>query len=509
MPRALALDRRRDGAAALLLAMAAFGLDRAVRGGAGLDGAFGQDATSWGLAAEGVARGLSSPLPPAWPALVGLLRRAGLPLFTAASLLSGLVAALLAPALLLAARRLGAPLGSALFAAGLVLLAPDRARWALSWDSNGLFALGLLLLCALWAGRLGRAGPVGTRDLLPVLLAALLPLVRESALPLLPATLLLIPGLPERRVLAALVLILGFWTSPLWVGEAPSAHPLQTPWAARGGTALADLAVGEGPLPNYVGEIPRAERGAYVEALREGRLHVVALWHLRRSLGLAPEGWAWLLGVGLVALPRWRAEPALRAAILPLAALAPAALLWTQRRHVLVLLPAALLCWTLLPRRARLAVALAGLLASLGWPSGWQRLLEEARGEARRGAALAELGARVCARQPLLLGGPIQDIGLYCPRPRHEPDGSAADAYTVLVVPARSAPAWAARGFRPVEPEIAGLQALAWRPDEPRPCQEPRLDPTTPYLHTEARPARLLECTPPPSPAGAGPEGPP
>lgn len=497
------LDRRDLGLAGAVTLLAA-GLIGGWRSYIGVDGALGLDATAWGLAAEGLWQGRSSPLPPAWPLATALLRAVGLDLVTAGSAVSALAAVLLPGAALLSARAAGAPRAGAVSAALVLLVLPDWMAWATSMDSNSFVALGLTVAVGLWASALQRPSPLqATTAAGLAIVTGLLPLLRESTLPAVAGALLLCAHWRARGLALALCLVATWWLSPLLLGELPGPSPMQTPWQDRGSTALADLRAGSGPLPNYVGEIPRAERGAYIASLREGDLLALAIFHARRSLTLAHDGWLLALALGAFALASLRRRPALRAVLLPLLCLAPALLIWTQRRHVLLVVPAMLTllagaaAWRSQSRSSRLGgmLVLALVLAATStWPARWRALAAEQRGEGRRATTLAELGAWICAEDPLLLGGPIQDVALYCPRPRHEPDGSIADWHTLLIVPRQMSVGFQARGWQEVGPKAADLVVLRLHPQQDRPCPDGRVDPSTPYLQTRPTPARLLGC---------------
>lgn len=478
-------------AAALLLAW---------RAGIGVEGALGQDATAWGLAAEGLWQGRSSPLPPAWPLLVAAGRGLGLALVPSGMAVSSLAAILIPGALLLSARAAGANRLGAGAAALLLLALPDWMGWATSMDSNSLVALGLVAATGLWARALARGLPPGPGlSLALVLLTGLLPLLRESTLPAVVAAMLLSLSFGRRGFGIALGILALWWLSPLLLLEAPGLSPLQTPWQDRGSTALADLRAGTGPLPNYVGEIPRESRGAYIESLRAGDLPALALFHARRSFDIARDGWLIALALLLTLAARLPGRPALRSALLPLLCLAPALLIWTQRRHVLLVVPAMLVLVALTSRpagrRALTLLTMSALLAAaLSWPSRWSTMAAEQRGEGRRAQALIELGAWICAQDPKLLGGPIQDVALYCPRPRHEPDGSVADWHTLLVIPRQAARGFEARGWVAVGPPAADLLVLQLHPEQERPCPEGEVSDETPFLQTRPVPAVLNRC---------------
>jgi len=530
---------RRDAWTAGALVLLGLALDLGWRQGLHLWGALGTDAPVWGLSAEGVLHGAPSPVPPLWPALVVLLRHAGLSLPTAGLCLSLATGALLPAAVFLAARAAGAGRGLALGAGLLCLASPDLAAWSAELQANGLAALAVVAATGLWARTLARQARWSAADP-PVsgaavvgpaaaVLTGLLPLVRESGLVFALGAILLAP-LALRRGWRLSLLILGtWWLAPLLVGAPVGLSPLDVPWAARTGTALADLATGRGALPGYVAEIAPPQRAAYIAWLRAGDLPHLALWHARRSLGLAPDGWAIAAAAALGMVLGIRRRPALGAALLPLASLGPSLLLWTQRRHVLLLLPALLalaaaglralpspraapgpqpsrvlsqvlrqVLRQVLPRVLALLLVLGALRP---WPGLWRLRAAEQQGETARARTLAELGAWLCAQDPWFLGGPIQDVGLYCPRPRHEPDGSDADRYTLVVVPQRQGQGAVPAGWTRIGPPAADLAVYAPPQRDPLPCPGGSPAPGSPYLSAGPVQAQLVGCpSPPPTP---------
>lgn len=513
---------RADRVAAAALVGCALALDLAWSRGLGLEGALGTDAPLWGLSAEGLHHGAVPAVPPLWPALLALLRGLGAPLVEGGVALSWLLAGLVPAATFLAARAALAPRAGALVAALLVLCCPDLVGWSAELQSNSLVALALALVTGLWAAVLARqADPArpgqgsGTTALLAAVLTGLLPLARENLVGATALALVAAPVALRRGWRLSLVLLAAWWLSPLLLGQAPGASPLDTAWGARGGMALGDLATGAGPLPNYVGEIPRAERAAYVAHLREGDLPALAAFHARRSLRIATDGWA-VAAVALLAVlvgPGRRSTA--RAALLPLATCAPALLVWTQRRHVLLALPALLAIAATLwpappspapPLTARprllagarlLALALLGL-ALANWPAAWVHLAREQQGETKRAATLRELGDWLCGQDALFLGGPVQDAALYCPRPRHDLDGSVADWHTLVVLPRHLARATLPEGWVRVGPQAADLAVYRLHPDQPRPCPDGRPAPGSPYLSAGPVHATLVGCPEPP-----------
>jgi len=527
----------RQGAAPLLdllgLVIAGAAVPLAWRLLLGLHGALGTDAALWGLSAEGLRHGAMPAVPPLFPALVAALRATGLPLIDAGTALALVAGGLVPVAVAWSARRLGAPRGAALLAGVGALALPDLCAWSNELSPNSAVALGLVGVTGLWGDSFRTVGrrTVGRRTTLAaVLLTALLPMLRETGVVVALAALpLLVFGRRAGWRLALAVLAL-WWLSPLLTGALPGPTPLSTPWGARGGMAVAGLAPGDGALPNYVAEIAPAERAHYIALLREGAVLRVAAWHLRRSLLLAPGGWLLATGAALSVAAGLKGRRWLLAGLLPLATVAPALALWTQRRHVLLAAPALLavlaaattapaaagtaapllrrsllrrsllrrsLLHRSLLRRSALLLALAGLVTSARH---WPAVADEQRGASMRATALQELGDAVCAqadpRPALLLGGPIQDVGLYCPLPRHDPDGTAADALTALILPVRSGPGPLPPGWAPVGRRYADLQIFRLGQPAVQPCADAVPEPGTPYLSTAPVHARLVGCEP-------------
>lgn len=512
---------------ALLATVVALAVDlgwrAAVVPGAGLGWglAFGTDAPLWVLSTEGLLQGAIPAVPPGWPALAALPRLLGLPLVPAGALVSQLAGAAIPGAGAWVARKAGASVAASAGVALVLWAWPDRAPWAAEVQANGLGALALLVATGLAAQVLsGRArwaapaaAPPGWAWLAAVLVGAL-PLLRENLAVVSLAAVLGLPLLVRGGAGLAAVVLATWWLSPLLVGAGPGPTPLQTPWGDRGSRALQDLGAGSGAPPAYVAELPRHLRGAYLQLLREGDTVGLVRWHAARSLALAPDAWALGAAGALTAATQGRRRPALAAVLLPLAVLAPTLVFWSQRRHLVLALPALLAVAASgfqVPagggrpagqgrRVERLLLATTLLLVGLAlasWPATWVRHAQAARGEALRAATLAELGAWLCQQPEPLLGGPIQDVGLYCPRPRHDPDGSAADAHTLVVAPRRQPPPAPADAWTRVGPPAADLVVYRWRPGEPRPCPQGRPAPGTPYLSAGPVHAALVGCVEP------------
>ena len=136
-----------------------------------------------------------------------------------------------------------------------------------------------------------------------------------------------------------------------------------------------------------------------------------------------------------------------------------------------------------------------GLALSLlvSWPQRYERLWNGQQGETLRAHNLAELGQWICKDAPngAYLGGFIQDVGLYCPLRRHDPDGSMAD-WRTYVVSDLPPPPQANGEWEPVYMNEGPHQIYQLEPDrDPRPCALAELDPTTPHLAIDRANGRI------------------
>jgi hypothetical protein len=451
----------------------------------GLAGAAGPDAPIWGLTAADLASGGRWPLaPPGYPALVALVRGLGLgrpdlALPDAGRLVSTAAAAAVPAVVWAGARAGGAGMGAAAAAAAVAIAGADLLPAALQLQPDTLTAA---LVAAAGAGLLrGSAGGHG----LAAAAALALPFVRE-------------PGLAVAAVVAGALLLRRAW-GPLAVlglglllgAWAAGGAPADWPWAHRAGAPFAALLDPRRADLSPTGELDAPARAAYAAAAAAGDRAALLRVHLARALRSAPEAWLTLGGALVVGLRR----PGTRAAAAVLLVALPALLVWSQRRHPLLFVPLALAVlasaappWV---RRACLGALLLGAgLRAPAWVDGL-------RGEAARAAELRALAAWIEAEAPpgSLLGGRFQDLGLYAPLARHDPDGSDTD-WSVLLVDDRR-PSRDPRG--PWQRVFQGPGSLAiFRLDpsrSPRPCAGVLPPRTAPRL--VVGPARVtLVCGP-------------
>lgn len=500
-------DRRDLGIAGLLAVLALLGVV-AWRHAWALWGAAGTDAAIWGLTALDLGVGAPPHAAPAYPLLVSILHRQGVELVPGALALAGVFASLVPAAVLLAARTAGASRGGALVA-GLVALAwPEGMGFAQQVQPDSLTTLLMVVTGGLLAAH-GR----GSRwaGWAAALVGGLFPLVREHGIPVAGLTALFLAR--ERRGWPPLLLLLAtFWLAPLIVGVVPTLSPFQTPWGNRPGGALAVLS-GAGPedVP-YARTLPPGPREVYHQLLASRDVLGILRFHSARALHLAWDSW-WILAIG-AALALVGGQPGARALMLPALSALPALIIWSQRRHVDVVVPLAFAAVAASFRpggRARVAAAgalLGGLVLAPTWVSAWRALGPAQQSEvprARTYAAIADW-LRLNAGDRALLGGVFQDIGLYVDIPRHDPDGTRADWRTWLVSDHPPADG----RWKPVYQGATGMDIYQLEPERsPRPCDGARPDPGTPHLAIARAHADLVSVGPACLPPEAAPQAPP
>lgn len=482
----------RARAAALLIWAGLIGLLLLARQHLGLWGAAGTDAAIWGLTALDVGVGAPAHAPPAYPPLVLLGQSLGLSLVTAGRGAALLAAAATPAAVLWVSLQAGAARPAAATAASGAAAMPDLFTWANQVQPDSAIALAAVLL----GGLLFQA--VATEDRRATLgaaaLAGLLPLLREHGLPLLGVTGLVLAATPRGRRALPLMLAI-WWLGPLLIGQSPGVHPLDVPWAERPGGALGALLGGGPEAAPYARTMPLGPRRVYYDLMARHDLPGLLYFHFARAWNHSWDGVA--LGAGALILALSARKRPLVALALPLLSAAPALLVWSQRRHVLVLAPLALAViaaarpegrWT---GRLRIPLTLAlALAATWAWVPAWPSAGPALQTEVPRARAFADVGSWLAVNAPpgSLLGGVFQDVGLYAPMPRHDPDGSAAD-WSTFVVSDRPAdePRWTR-----VYAGSGGLAVYRLDPTaNPRPCAGARPAPGTPHLAVAAAHAEL------------------
>ena len=478
----------------LLLGLTLLGgmLHVGVRVGAGLWGAMGTDAALWGLTAMDLRVGAPPLVPPAYPALVALGTLLGSLPVTAGWCISMVCAGLLPAAGFAVARTAGASRVAACSAALCILAFPDAGLWAQQVQPDAATALALLGLCgALGASLQGRHAA----GWMAATIAGLLPMLREHGTP---AAALAILVLLWARAWGPAALAVGlWWLGPALVGVVPGWHPADVPWSSRSAGAFHALTTTDPQDVPFIRELHREDRSRYLERVLSGDVFGRIGWHARRSVRLAWDGWLMLSAAAAgVLLARRRA---LLPVFLLLATAMPALLIWSQRRHVMLLVPVALVgvAVAATSRRRRLGLAAVVVAGAWTWPGAWTEGIRGLQTERFRAHHHAAAAAWLNDNAPdgSLLGGVHQDIGLYHPMPRHDPDGSPADWRTWFV--GRAPPA-AMPGWQRVHDSEGELDIWRLQPDvTPRPCAGGTVAPATPHLAVDRAHADLLGCETP------------
>lgn len=424
-----------------------------------LPGPAGSDPDLWIFSALNLDVGGAPQLPPAFPSLIRLLHAGGLAPFDAAQW-AARAAAPMVPVLTWAlARQLGAGPGAALGAGALPILtgsvvAFDAQVMPETWAATWFLACAMAIVGFLdW--------PTGPRLAALALTAAGAPLWREHGIAIalaLTAGAGFATGHAVQRLGRVAVVALAVVALPVCFGGVAGA-PWAQPWLARFGTM---------GLPNDV--------AATIA-------HPTWLDRPKWALSLGGDAYLWA-GLGLAACM----APSLRR-LAPAAILAPGLaglLVWSQPRHVAVVLPVAIAAWAARPGRVwrglGLVAAAVGLLRS---PFHLGRLVIEQ-------AHLADLrwfGAALCARvEPgdLAYGEPAAFV--FCPLPRHEVNGTGADWKTWAVGHAPPG-AWTAVDLGVGVYDVYRLAPRLIGPE--RPCSTARARADTPFLASPPRTAVL------------------
>jgi hypothetical protein len=435
----------------------------------------------WSFTALDMRSGIAATLPPAYPGLTALLSAlTGAEVLDAATAVSaGAMSAV--PALTwLLARRLGARWAAALVAALVPLLTPALLIEGHQITPDPLTAVTLLLLAlagATWAER--PALPTLGALLFAVAVAYV---VREHGLvaaPLAALAILATPAPAWLRLCGALAVGAAIWVAPALCLH-PPVVPWHSTWWARATLVLSDA----------LSDDPSWKTKPAQAAVENTRLALMA--HALRG---APYGWAWLLlGLcGAALLPR-PARAALAVGALPAL---PALFIYSQPRHVLVVVPVAAAVAMAgsrrfggLARRA-LLVELA-LFALVGGAHSWgavAHLLEGQVGETRR---LRTFGEAICAQpeQGLIWTGDMRAF-TFCPLPRFENTGQADPALWKTLYAGPESP-----GDDFVRLDLPSgttfeVYRLGWSVPDERPCLASRPQAGAPYLFSRARPLRL------------------
>lgn len=444
-------------------------------------GPLGTDPSIWGLTALDLSAGNEPLAVPFYPWLMSLWPG---DLIAGGLIVSWISAWLLPLAAWWAARPFGN--NTATISGLLVLLLPDPIFSAFELQPDALTALwGVLLTGALLRERWAWVLPLAATGLV----------LREHGGPvlgLLVIAALFYPGSTKvfskvRPVRTGLLLALAVITPSFFGGNVG----INQPWSARSSEAIGLLTTNEKP--------PHLRRNEWQQFQKRGPFGRIK-WHTQRSLKLAPDSWAWLgLSLGLVVFVRDRR---FILASLPLLPVFGALIIWSERRHVSVLSPVAVLltvcALTQIGSKRKGLMVFVGCLSLLGL----MRLPQQGRRQAQESQAFAPVQAvaeKVCAlaSQNDLLLTHDQRILLWCPLPQLADPGSASAWTAWLVAPPESIQA-------PWEPVFTGLKGAwiwRWSPKTiPRPCQNqaqkaryllasgPKAHPAFPHIPMQGKP---------------------
>lgn len=356
----------------------------------GVDLPIGPDSAMWVLVGLDRLGGSTPPLPPLYPALISLAFALGLPGAAVARWLSLLAGAAVAPLVTGWLDRRGADPTISVGIGVFLAFMPDLVFEAVQTQPDSLTQLWLVGVAAVGLSHL--RAPSARTACGVVALAAVGVLLRETGLPVLGlsvAMLAVVPGPgPFARILWPLTAVVAAHIAPVFLGLWPALPLTAAPWAAKASVPQNELVrvLGEGFVPSYSAHVTdtwylgepnihlgiRSHYDTLVGLAPAQRLRVILWLHGTRAMELSRELYALLVGCGLVVLAGARREKRPFDALFILALLAPVLItvvVWTQRRHVVAYVPAALLCAGLAlpaaPRRELRALILAALFVAL------------------------------------------------------------------------------------------------------------------------------------------------
>lgn len=477
----------------------------------------GSDQDLWGLSALNYRVGARMAVPPLYPALVNLVEHLlGADLAHCAGGVSAALTVFWAPLAWVAARALGAGRAFAVVAAVASLAVPQAIIFALQAQPDQLtviLALAAVAVGAAWTRRPNWWSGAGL-----AVLAALAPLVREHGLVV--AVLLVglagvAPGRRWQRGLRVAAVVAAIVLGPLLLGLAPGI-PWEQSWYGRLSEPMRSTE--QTQLPKYALSLPSPLRSELAGYFQEEQAAMVRWFFVKWAFRHSPWGWALLLGAtaGSLLLPRGRRL----APWVALLAAVPTLVVWSQPRHVAVVVPVAVVVAGALASRALrgrhfvaaglVSVATGGALAAQ-WGE-WPELALRCQGQSRMLVRRAEFGKKLCeVVVPGALGAGERWSFLFCPLPQNKPgsQGTAADWKTYWVVsrPESAHGEGRARGLENLaryRPRMAGwalielesthyevFRLAPWVPDGERPCAASRPAPDTPYLNHPIEPARM------------------
>jgi hypothetical protein len=487
---------------ALGLTVAAFALGLVIRTTVHPGPPIGEDLDIWLFSALNLGSWDVSRMPPGYPLLAAVVAKlSGARTLWAASWVSNLAWCALPGMSWLLALRLGAGRWAAAIAAGAILLCPALLFLGQQVAPDALTAASLTLLAL--AAVLAVERPTWLRVGALLVCTAWVYVVREHGLIAAVQVSLLLLWLrgPWWQRGLRLGLLLGLLLLVPVLGATAPAPPWELPWWDKTMLVIRDALADD---PSWVGQ-------AGTEQLAPSLPSLAA-----RSLALAPLVWAW---VGLASLAfaweRRRARVALWVALVPGL---PALVLFSEPRHVLVVLPvAAALAMAGLRRlggalhHAWLGLALALLVA--GPLRDTRHELQRARWLSGLAHDLQQLGEQLCAMGPdRYWAGEVRAF-THCPMPQYSLDGPpSAAAWKVIY--ASGEPKDFPWEPIPIQHELFRFYQLSSPLPDRRPCEASRPASDEPYLVIRWREPRLeppctmlapAELDPGPPPPRRGP----
>lgn len=463
----------------------------AALGSSGL--ALGSDPAIWGLTSLNLSHGAPSNVPPVYSWLIAIADGLSSGEVVAAATRVTIAAfALASGATYVVARVLGASRALA-FGAGLLMCAQgEMAALALQLQPETLVML--IMVAAVPVILWFMAAPTLRRAVGLAVFGGLAYATREHGAVLVGGLFVLaaaVPGAPLLRVARAGVVGLAILLAPMLALSRP-ALPWDAIWSGRVGVAvqLQESFASAGKGAQATAEIAR-----HRELHAQGDRVAIAAYHAQRAISGAAQAWSWI-ALGAVAaamLPRNR-----RIAIwLTLAPAVPTLLILSQPRHVLVLVPVALVSvaaalqaevparWRA-PARASLATVAVGL--SLWGASRWEYSLTPVRENVIRATKDRTFGTALCQMRGSydLISGETYSYMVYCPMRNHKVIRTLSDGdwRTLYVGAMPPTPYWrpSQLSYQSAAGTLYVYSLAPWIGSGKRPCQGSRVPDDAPYL---------------------------
>ena len=415
----------------------------------------GVDLDIWSLNALNLSIGGDSEVPPGYPGLTALLIAPLGDHLRAATLVSNIAMALVPAGAWLLARLLHADRLTASVAAVAALTSPALLATGQQITPDPLTALSLLAMAAA-AVRFWRQ-PDGRGTLMLCAAAGVAYLIREHGLVAAVLALGLLAAAPGRlhiRLLRVLALIAAVVLAPTLAGHHP-APPTLTPWTARFELVILDA----------LSEAPSWQQKPEGVAIENSTSGLVA-----HTIQGAPVAWGWVaLAIAAAVRARGAAIGALLVGVLPAT---PALLIFSQPRHVLVVVPVAgaIAAAGLVGPLRRPGLLVGGVLGILGVAVGWAHTTDRIMRLERHSTHLKQLGEELCQLAPpgTLWEGNMRAF-TWCPLPHNEFEVPMTTAmWKTLYAGDPPSEHWERL---PLQADLFPIYQLSWHSSS-RPCAE-------------------------------------